>query len=721
MIHKMFLLFVIACLCSCSVPKIEHCFKDGKDYSKIHYITIREDWDSCYLRGASYMRGECYDLAINEFNKAIAKRPNDKRITRPYGMHFLEYFPHRELGISYLKLGYVHEAIKELEKSLEDSPSSKAKYFLNQARKKYLTQNYLDNALPKVHLTFPPSETFFTNKTSLRLKGIVEDDQFISALSINNEPIFIELSNKNVTFDHTVLLNKGLNQINITATDLLDKTAEKKVKIIVDQMGPIINLSYSYPEYVSTDLSNKPNEDNKYVYNKKRTLVKGIIFEDSKIENFSINGQPINIEQKKVSEFSQWINLLLEENQLFFSAYDIAGNETSGYIKLSNKLKSRRMLKSQLDNETYTMDNIETWEKGCIQVASLDTSSINFYASNENSGTLQNVDPYLSIEPLPQVTIYDQIYLMGKIQYRENITSINLFLNNKHISEMNYDTSMLSKLKNIFTEKENKVLFLGEIIKLDPGQNKIIIEAANEIGITKHESFTILKKEEDILDEKYRLCIATLPIEDVSEPEWISPYTGRYLFRKLDASFVNQKRFQVVERERLEQILKELKLSISDLSDKKRAIEIGKIVIAEAIFISYMRLHGKDAIELGGTMVDIETSKHLCNYEDIYLEGDSDDVKTKAAEILAMKIRKHFPLCRGRVLKKKGKKIIINIGQHENINNSAKLIVYRKDEWDAAVLSEARVERVFDDHCRAVLIGKNGNSYIGIDDLVITK
>ncbi|MGA1792244.1 MAG: CsgG/HfaB family protein, partial [bacterium] len=678
--HSSSILRLIFCLpillsCSCAVPKIEPCIKDGKDYSKIRYITTHNDWDSCYLRGRSYMDGGCLDLAIKEFAKSIHDRSDDERLARAYGMHFMGYFPHRELGIIYYHTGRTQEAMKELEKSIQDSPSSKAMYFLNEVRRQWLQENDLDLFPPRLHLSFPSSDHYLTNALKLTIKGQAEDDNFVSSLSIDGEPIFIELSAQTIPFIHTLFLKRGKNSITIMTEDLLGRRAEKTLDIVVDRTCPIVNLSHTPLEQAIHD---------------GRMLIQGIILDDLGVNTLIINDKSIALSKGKMVEFSQWIELAEDVQRLPLLATDMAGNKTSGHIELSPDSRNKTALSLYHEDRSFTRACAESSGQDLIKIASLDIPRF----------ALNDTEPFLFFEPLPSVTIYDSIYLLGKIQYQTDISDIKIFINNHLISSITYDSGLLGKLKRKFTQEGEKVLFLGETIEIAPGQNEITIEVTNEKGTTKRKSFYVVKKEEDLLDQKYRLCVSILPVEDLSEPEWNSDTTKRYVFFRLNTAFVNQKRFQVVEREKLEEILREQRISVSDLSRKKNVIRVGNLSNAEAIFTGYMR-NREDSIELSGTMIDTQTTKLLYS-SDVYLKGDKDEIIPKAAEILAMKIRNHFPLCKGKILEKRGAKIKVNIGRQQNICEHTKLIIYREEEWESLLLSEAKVERVFDDYSSAL-------------------
>jgi hypothetical protein len=61
----------------------------------------RARWWNYYKRGTSYAAGEFWTEAIADLQQAIAQRSVDQRQARTYGLHFIDYFPHRELGIVY--------------------------------------------------------------------------------------------------------------------------------------------------------------------------------------------------------------------------------------------------------------------------------------------------------------------------------------------------------------------------------------------------------------------------------------------------------------------------------------------------------------------------------------------------------------------------------------------------------------------------------------------
>jgi len=92
--------------------------KDGKEYGKVSGAFFRHRWWNYYERGLSFAEGEFFPEAVSDLEEAIQQRTRDQRMARTYGMHFMDYFPHRELGIVYYETGDFEGAKRELEVSL---------------------------------------------------------------------------------------------------------------------------------------------------------------------------------------------------------------------------------------------------------------------------------------------------------------------------------------------------------------------------------------------------------------------------------------------------------------------------------------------------------------------------------------------------------------------------------------------------------------------------
>ncbi len=90
------------------------------------------EWYKLYQDGLDAMEKGDYQAASELFRQAIKDNPDDDENVRTYGMHSIEYFPHRELGICLFHLSETAGAQKELQISMEMEPSVRARQYLGQ-------------------------------------------------------------------------------------------------------------------------------------------------------------------------------------------------------------------------------------------------------------------------------------------------------------------------------------------------------------------------------------------------------------------------------------------------------------------------------------------------------------------------------------------------------------------------------------------------------------
>jgi TolB-like protein len=88
-------------------------------------------WHVSYRIGLEAMRQGEWSRAVEHFQRALQVKTQDTRKIRSAGAMFIEYFPHRELGICYFNLGDLARAKQELETSLAQTFSERAKNYLD--------------------------------------------------------------------------------------------------------------------------------------------------------------------------------------------------------------------------------------------------------------------------------------------------------------------------------------------------------------------------------------------------------------------------------------------------------------------------------------------------------------------------------------------------------------------------------------------------------------
>lgn len=305
-------------------------------------------------------------------------------------------------------------------------------------------------------------------------------------------------------------------------------------------------------------------------------------------------------------------------------------------------------------------------------------------------------------------TYYDTIYLDGQVRGASPITA--LTVNGESL-----------------WRRESRELFFGYIAALQPGDNRFVLEAADKAGQTTRKEVVVHRKVGgDAQEPDTRARVMLVPLERKGGVAQLSDSVYDHLLRAL----VDQGRFQLVEREQLDTILQEQKLSRTALVDPQTAVEVGKLAAAEGIIVGTVT-ETPQALEVFIRFVDVETSATLAE-EYVYGEEMSLRAVRTLAEGLALKIRRHFPRVQGQVVQVDGEKVIVDLGAAQ-LKKHMKLIVFREGAAirhpitgkllgaPMEVLGEVKVEAVSDDVARGVLLESTTSGEVKQLDKVITK
>jgi hypothetical protein len=339
-------------------------------------------WDDYYACGLSYIEGRCFDKAIWALKKALLLRDQDQWMARSYGMHFVDYFPHRELGLCYYELGNLKPAIQELETSISQEKSDKALYYLDQTRKKMMESEHQLPKKPEIVLDVP--DTIHTNKASIILSGKIFDPQYIETIHIAGEPYVMASSKKQVVFARELFLPEGLHEISVCAKNLLGGLNKKEITIHVDKTGPVIIVQ-----------SFKPG---------KRVL--GIIQDNNTTISLTINGKKASIESGKKVSFD--IALTEQSPVITLRATDIAGNETIAFLKCHHQNADLKTLRLAWRAPDFIADNGEykiktTSLKPEIDLYGWSKRNIVYKKDVYIEGEIKSTDPicFVSINQIP--------------------------------------------------------------------------------------------------------------------------------------------------------------------------------------------------------------------------------------------------------------------------------------------------------------------------------
>lgn len=356
--------------------------RDGVNYG-VTSGTFRARWWNYYERGVSYLDGEFYAEAAADFEKAMALRPSDAWRARTYGLHFVSYFPNRELGVCYAKLGKHAEAIAQLEAALAQVDTARGHAFLASAQRAQLAAGTLvDGGAPALQLlpggalpialmapaaqdrvaaqatvpmyrllgppngpmlgmvsamlfgalpegastaaTGPEPATFVTSKQALPVAIQAADDLAVQDLQLNGAPVYTRSEGKQVKAAANVPLYEGVNELVARARDLAGNETETRVQIVLDLNAPVIAVLDPPPAFATA---------------KTTVDIRGSVQDDVALAEVEFNGQkllsmdgvdaaeapPRDLEVNE-TEVALTTGAL---NELPLRAVDTAGNETS--------------------------------------------------------------------------------------------------------------------------------------------------------------------------------------------------------------------------------------------------------------------------------------------------------------------------------------------------------------------------------------------------------
>jgi TolB-like protein len=637
--------------------------KDGEEYGKVHGA-FRNRWWNYYERGLSYADGAFCEEAAADLQEAISQREKDQRMARTYGMHFVDYFPHRELGIVHFQKGNLEEARAELETSLGQFPSAKARFYLDRVREKLIEREAREVTPPRLLLDLKADEVW-TRDDPVVVSGMAEDEHYVSAVSLGGASVFMEGSRKRVSFEEPLSLSQGRHRIVVEARNLAGKTTRQELVIHADREGPVVTFEEIEPESTGTGGSRR---------------VSGSVYDEAGVSALTINGRSVAVNAGTDVPFVTAVTG--GETEISVLATDRLGNETSAEVVYGTPAQAARSVRLAWAES----------EKNPLVLAGL-------------FGSGDTVPPVIELKDwaAAQTVLLEKIYIEGQASDQTKIVALSI-----------NGTPIL--------RHEGVTVFFSYLAELKKGENSLLIEAADEAGNTARQEILIVREIPTALQLAERLSLTVLPFEQrgvVSE-------TSLAFEDSLVDSLVDQERFRVVERQKLDAILQEQKLSRSKLIDRDTALQLGKLVAANSIITGSM-IETRTGIEIVARFIDTETSEIL-ETEDVYGEVKDLPGLRKLAEGMAIKFHIDFPLLQGLVVERKGNNIFTDLGE-DKIKLQRRLLVYREEPIkhpvtgkilgaDNVIVGRARVNQVMADMSKAELLDGDGAAVKRLDKVI---
>ena len=160
---------------------------------------------------------------------------------------------------------------------------------------------------------------------------------------------------------------------------------------------------------------------------------------------------------------------------------------------------------------------------------------------------------------------------------------------------------------------------------------------------------------------------------------------------KLTALLQEKGRVQVVEREVLDRLLEELKLSATDLVNPGRALEVGKILAARLIATGAVMRYGTD-VQATIQLTETETTSIKAAITET--AQDINELAEKTARKILSSIAKAYPI-RGLISSVEGNQAVLNIGADAGVCAGMEMKALRAEEAAPEGQGQGRQRNIF--------------------------
>jgi hypothetical protein len=597
LVWVLFVLTTVGCAVS-PVPVYEH---DGERYGVVAG-SFRERWWSYFERGTSYARGGHWREAIADYREAIAQRAADRRRARSYGLHFVDYFPNRELGIALLALGDYRAALQRLERALEEEPSARGYYFLDRAREEMLRRERSDHAPPTLAIT-DPTGTVITREPSLAVQGIARDDRYVDWVRVGDALVPQQESTPEVRFQQRVPLHEGDNAIVVEVVDLLGRSTDHVVHAVADFQGPRVIVG-------SVD-SHGPGE----------VVLAGRVADASGVVRFTVGGQ-----ERPLVDGGFTTRVVTADNEVAFEAEDRAGNVTRGTIPLAPAV---------------------TWIPTPPTLVAASTAMV----AGRGGG---NPAPLIDLhgwEEVARVRL-DRVYVDGSVSDDRAVTE-------------------LSINGRLVLSEPGRMVFFGQFVSLAEGDNAVVVRAADGDGNAVESTLHMRYEKPEVEAIGSRAHLTALPFEPRGGlTETVTALANEDFLLAL----ADRGRFRLVERERLDAVLAEQRLTAEGLADPDVALRVGRLITAELVLTGSAFRH-REGLELFTRLINVETGTILATSDVFGTNFAASGVRT-LCEGLAFKVEREFPLVHGWLVKRDGTRLITDLGRKDGVRPEMKIWLY---------------------------------------------
>lgn len=477
-------------------------------------------------------------------------------------------------------------------------------------------------------------------------------DQGVDPMSLAPRDLFA------VDFDRS----EGEVSLTVTVIDLLGKTSKKKFTIAIDREGPQLSIEEAR------------------VLPGNKAYIRGFIEEASGFKSFTIGG----VTPKRVGSDRFEVTAPINKDQVSFEAVDTAGNRTTGVLVLGPA--TRGTMITPPTRWTRIINRI-------FRIAALDAFDAPTYSLPPRPGRLDAWTPEVpglpAWIPLPapavrvavELELYwntlqeelgmtqkpPQIFIKTKPQ---TVYSNQIFLEGSAVGQGSAIAELLIDGKNVLRSARTNAFF-NKLVYLKTGDNVIKIKAVDQQGLAAEETLTINRIVPRVQTVAERLAVSMLPF--YQDPDFVD--IGEVAYDNLATAFIQQRRFQYVDKSKIDAAVREMSLAGTGLSDPTTAVRAGKMTSAEAIIIGVVR-ETPTSVEVKAQVVDVDSSRIMVTRDAFHQDKSLENLRF-ITRGLAVKVQNAFPVVQGSIAQAGGGTVVVDLGRRNRVMPGMKVVFFK--------------------------------------------
>ena len=219
-------------------------------------------------------------------------------------------------------------------------------------------------------------------------------------------------------------------------------------------------------------------------------------------------------------------------------------------------------------------------------------------------------------------------------------------------------------------------VYFSYYAQLDPGKNEFLFQVEDNTGKITSATLELSFIQPTAKQIEQRLKVALFGFESKGA---VPVLIQNILSPKLEEVLKNYHRFNVFEREKMEQILTEQGIAVSSLANRKFSVRVAEIKPADLLLYGQV-IDASQGQEIYLDIIDVNKPDEPIAMINVYHPHRELERLDWVIKGLYLKLADLFPLVEGKVIGKSGKSILTNLNAIHRIRPGSILHVYRQGE-----------------------------------------